>query len=74
MAKSATPKLTFVLLLALLTASAGPAFASGTGSTSTTPPTSTSSSTSTPNGVTGTDPEPIEPDTVGLILTILRLA
>jgi hypothetical protein len=24
--------------------------------------------------VTGTDPEPIEPDIVGLILTILRLA
>ena len=72
MAKSATPKLTSVLLLVLLTVSAGRAYASGTGSTSTTPPTTTSSP-STSNGVTGTDPEPIEPDIVGLILTILQL-
>jgi hypothetical protein len=74
MTKSATPKLTFVLLLVLLTASAGQAFASGTGSTSTPPPTPTASSSTTQNGVTGTDPEPIEPDIVGLILTILQLA
>jgi hypothetical protein len=73
MAKSATPKLTFALLLVLSIASAGRAFASDSSPTSTTPPT-TSSSSSTPNGVTGTDPEPIEPDIVGLILTILRLA
>jgi hypothetical protein len=73
MTKSATPKLTFVLLLVLLTASAGRAFASGSSPTSTPPPTTTSSP-STPNGVTGTDPEPIEPDIVGLILTILQLA
>jgi hypothetical protein len=73
MTKSATPKLTFVLLLVLLTASSGRAFASGSSPTSTTPPTTTSSP-STSNGVTGTDPEPIEPDIVGLILTILQLA
>jgi hypothetical protein len=72
MAKSATPKLTFVLLLVLLTTSAGRAFASGSSPTSTPPPTTTSSP-STPSGVTGTDPEPIEPDIVGLILTILQL-
>ena len=71
MAKSATPKLAITLLLLLLTASTGQALQSNSGPPPTPPPTSSSSN---PNGVTGTDPEPIDPDIVGLILSILHLS
>ena len=71
MAKSATPNLAITLLLLLLTASTGRALQSNSGLPPTPPPTSSSS---TPNGVTGTDPEPIDPDIVGLILSILHLS
>lgn len=69
----ALPKLTLALLLFLPIAPVERAFASGNGSTPTPPPTSTTPLSPTPGGVTGTDPEPIEPDVVGLILTLLHL-
>jgi len=63
-------KLAFALLLVLLAGPVDRALASGTGSTST----STNPPSVTPDGVTGTDPEPIEPDIVSLILTLINLA
>lgn len=74
MAKSTTPKLTVALLLLLLTASTGRALQSNAGLTSTPPAPPPTSTSSAPNGVTGTDPEPIDPDIVGLILSILHLS
>ncbi len=74
MSRYAVRKLSFVLLLVLLTGPVGRAFASGTGQTSTSSPTSSSPSSPTTNGITGTDPEPIEPDIVNIILTLLNLA
>ncbi len=72
MFKPVSRRAAFVLLSVLLAGPVCPAFAS------TTSPTSASSSTSTtassPGGITGTDPEPIEPDVVTLILTLLSLA
>jgi hypothetical protein len=70
MLKFKARKLAFALLLALFAGPVDRAFASGTSSTST----STNPPSVTPNGVTGTDPEPIEPDIVGLILTLVNLA
>jgi len=70
MPKLAIRKLAFTMLLVLLAGPVDRAFASGTGSTST----STNPPSATPIGVTGTDPEPIEPDIVSLILTLLNLA
>ena len=67
-------KLAFAMLLVLLAGPVDRAIASGTGPTSTPSTTSTNPSSVTPNGVTGTDPEPIEPDIVSLILTLINLA
>jgi hypothetical protein len=67
-------KLAFALLLVLLAGPVDRALASGTGSTSTTTSTSTNPPSVTTDGVTGTDPEPIEPDIVSLILTLINLA
>jgi len=74
MFKSTTRKLAFALLLVLLAGPVDRAFASGTGSTSTSSSTSTTSPTPTPAGITGSEPEPIEPDVVSLILTLLSLS
>jgi hypothetical protein len=73
MFKYATRKLTLALTLALLTAQAGRAVAATTNPPPITPPT-TAPQTPAPGGVTGGDPEPIEPDMVGLILSLLHLA
>jgi hypothetical protein len=75
MFKCTTRKLAFALLLVLVAGPVDRAFASGTGSTSTSSSTSTTSSPSpTPAGITGSEPEPIEPDVVSLILTLLSLS
>jgi hypothetical protein len=74
MFKNNVRKLAFALLLVLLTGPGGRAFASGTSSTSTSSPTSTAAPSPTADGPTGTDPEPIEPDIVSLILTLINLA
>jgi hypothetical protein len=74
MFKHATRKLAFALLLVLLAGPVDRAFASGTGSTSTPSSTSTAAPSPNPDGPTGTDPEPIEPDVVSLILALLNLA
>ncbi len=74
MPKFTVRKLAFAMLLVLLAGPVDRAFASGTGSTSTTTSTSTNPPSATPNGVTGTDPEPIEPDIVSLILALISLA
>ena len=74
MFKHPTRKLAFVVLLVLLTGSANRAFASGTSSNSTSNSTSTTAPSPTPAGITGTDPEPIEPDVVSLVLALLNLA
>jgi hypothetical protein len=67
-------KLAFALLLVLLASPVDRAFASGTGSASTSSSTSTAPASPTPDGITGSDPEPIEPDVVSLILSLLSLA
>jgi hypothetical protein len=74
MFKRTTRKLAFALLLVLLAGPADRAFASGTGSTSISSSTSTTSPSPTPAGITGSEPEPIEPDVVSLILTLLTLS
>jgi hypothetical protein len=74
MSKYAVRKLGFAMLLVLLAGPVDRAFASGTGSTSTPSSTSTTSPSPTPAGITGTDPEPIEPDIVSLVLALLNLA
>lgn len=74
MSKNTVRKLAFTLLLVLLTGPGGRAFASSTGQTSTPSSTAASSSSSTSDGITGTDPEPIDPDIVNIILTLLNLA
>ena len=71
MSKHSGRNLAFVLLLALSTASVGRAFASTAGQA---PGQSTASTGSVSEGITGTDPEPIDPDIVYIILTILNLA
>ncbi|HEY2467781.1 MAG TPA: hypothetical protein VGI45_08055 [Terracidiphilus sp.] len=73
MRKHTVQKLMVVVLLALLTSPVERAFASSTGQT-TSSSTSTTSPTSTTDGITGTDPEPIEPDVVTIILTLLQLS
>ena len=74
MLKFKARKLAFALLLVLLAGPVDRALASGTSSTSTPTSTSTNPPSVTPDGVTGTDPEPIEPDIVSLILTLINLA
>lgn len=66
-----TGKLTFVLLAALLAGSGNYALASEGGST--TGSGTGSSPTKRTDGITGTDPEPISPAMVTVILTILNL-
>jgi hypothetical protein len=74
MFKRTTRKLAFALLLVLLASPVERAFASSTGSTSPTPSTPTTTPSPTPAGITGSEPEPIEPDVVGLILTLISLS
>jgi ABC-type phosphate transport system substrate-binding protein len=74
MFKHAQRKLAFALVLVLLAGPFDRAFASGTGSTSTSSSTSTASPSLTADGPTGTDPEPIEPYVVSVILALLNLA
>jgi hypothetical protein len=65
-------KLTLALLLALLAGSGHYSLASDGGSTNGSGSNGTSPGIST-NGITGTDPEPISPTIVTVILTILNL-
>jgi hypothetical protein len=74
MFKRNTRKLAFALLLVLLAGPVDRAFASGTGPTAAPSTPSTAAPSPTPNGITGTDPEPIEPDIVSLVLALLNLA
>jgi hypothetical protein len=74
MFKRTTRKLAFALLLVLLAGPVDRAFASGTGSTSTSSSTTSPAPSPTPAGITGSEPEPIEPDVVGLILVLLGLS
>jgi hypothetical protein len=74
MSKHAVRKLGFAMLLVLLAGPVDRAFASGPGSISTSSSTSTTSPYPTPAGITGSEPEPIEPDVVSLILTLLSLS
>lgn len=62
------------LFLMLLSGPFGRAFPASSGQAFSMPARSTTSSISTANGVTGTDPEPIDPDIVSVILTILELS
>ena len=74
MFKYATRNSALGLFLVLLICPVGRAFPESPEQTSSRPATSTNSTTSTANGVTGTDPEPIDPDIVSVILTILELS
>jgi hypothetical protein len=74
MSKHSGRNLAFVLLLALSTVSVGRAFASTAGQAPGQSTASTASTGSVSEGITGTDPEPIDPDIVNIILTILNLA
>jgi hypothetical protein len=70
MRKHSVRKLTSFVFLALLMCQISQAFASTEGQTTNPSNTSTSSPTSTAGGITGTDPEPIDP---GIVSTILSL-
>jgi len=72
MHKPITRKLALLVLLALVAGPVNRAFADGT--TQTTTPTTSSSTTATTDGITGTDPEPIDPGVVSVILSLLGLA
>jgi hypothetical protein len=74
MSKYAVRKLRFAMVLVLLAGPVHRAFASDTGSTSTHSSTSTTAPSPSPAGITGSDPEPIEPDSISLILTLLGLS
>lgn len=74
MLKRPDRKLAYVLFLALLAGPVNQAFASDTLSTPNSPSTSIKAPSTTSAGITGSDPEPIEPDVVGLILTLLGLS
>jgi hypothetical protein len=74
MFKHTQRKLAFTLFLVLLAGPVDRVFASGTGSTSISSPASAAQISATPDGPTGTDPEPIEPDIVSVILALLHLA
>lgn len=73
MQRSTIQRTAIVALLALtfgaghmaMASSSGKANSSGTRATCSTP---------TPDGITGTDPEPISPTLVGFLLTLLNLA
>lgn len=71
MYKCTARKLAFLVLLVLLAGPVDRALAADTGQAATS---TTSSSTSTSDGITGTDPEPIDPDVVSIILSLLGLA
>ena len=72
MLKHTARKLTLLVLLALVAGPVNRAFADGT--TQTTTPSASSSSTATSDGITGTDPEPIDPSIVTIVLSLLNLA
>ena len=72
MLKHTARKLALLVLLALAAGPVNRAFADGT--TQTTNPTACSSSSATSNGITGTDPEPIDPSIVTIVLSLLNLA
>jgi hypothetical protein len=74
MFKHPTRKLAYAMLLVLLAGPVNKAFASDTGSTPNSSSTSTQAPPPTTPAITGSDPEPIEPDLVGLILTLLGLS
>jgi hypothetical protein len=74
MFKLTVRKVAFVLFLTLLASPVIPAFASGTGPTSRPSKTLTAGQSADPNGITGTDPEPIDPGIVILIISLLHLA
>ena len=71
MSKNIGRKLACALLFLLLAGTAGRAFASSPGPSQNPPSTSTTSPT--PDGITGTDPEPIDPGIVSIILTLFGL-
>jgi hypothetical protein len=66
--------LAFVLLIALWAGPVGRAFGSTAGQPSGQSASPTTSQSSPSDGITGTDPEPIDPDIVGIVLTLLDLA
>ena len=72
MYKHTARKLALLVVLALVAGPVNRAFADGT--TQTTTPTASSSTTATSDGITGTDPEPIDPGVVSVILSLLGLA
>jgi hypothetical protein len=74
MFKTKTRILMSALLLVLLAGPTEKAFASSTGPSTGTSSQSGNPPSATSNGITGTDPEPIEPDIVTLILTLFGLA
>jgi hypothetical protein len=74
MFKSAVRKVAFALFSLFLVSPVERAFASNTSLTSAPSTSSTTAPSPTPTGITGTDPEPIEPYVVSLILTFLSLA
>jgi len=73
MFKSVSRRVAYVLIPVLLTGPIARALASDTTSPSSTS-SSTATSSPTPTGITGTDPEPIDPDIMAVILSLLSLA
>ena len=72
MYKHTARKLAMLVVLALMAGPVNRAFADGTAQTTT--QTTLSSSAATSDGITGTDPEPIDPGVVSVILSLLGLA
>ena len=73
MFKNTGKKLASALLLLLLANPAVRAFASSKGPNANSPAVPTTFPTLTADGITGTDPEPIDPGIVSIILTLLNL-
>lgn len=72
MYKHTARKLALFVVLALVAGPVNRAFAADSAQTTT--QTTSSSSTATSDGITGTDPEPIDPGVVSVILSLLGLA
>lgn len=72
MFKHVSRKFVLALTLLTLTIPGSRAFAANADPTAAPPPTSATPA-STPSGITGTDPEPIEPDVLEWILAVLSV-
>lgn len=74
MRKNTVRNLACLVLLALLTSPIELAFASSPGQSTDSSTSATTSSSVTADGITGTDPEPISPKILSILVTLLQLS